>query len=180
MLISFCFNTESNSGEISLFLYTKSQDFMEAETIWYNHPTLEQLNWVKSNTLAESLDINLTEIGSDYLAGTMPVDERTKQPFGLLHGGASVALAETLGSIASLLLVNSDLFIGVGIEINANHVKAVTKGLVTGICKPLHVKGKTHVWEIKIYNEAKELICISRFTCAIVSKEKMRDKMKSA
>lgn len=151
---------------------------MEAQTIWYSQPTLEQLNWVKANTLAESLEINLTEIGNDYLVGTMPVDNRTKQPFGLLHGGASVALAETLGSIASLSVVNQDLFIGVGIEINANHVKAVTKGLVTGICKPLHIKGKTHVWEIKIYNEANEMTCVSRFTCAIVSKQKMQEKMK--
>ncbi len=94
-------------------------------------------------------------------------------------GGASVALAETLGSIASLLVVNQDLFIGVGIEINANHVKAVTQGIVTGVCKPLHIKGKTHVWEIKIYNEAKEMTCVSRFTCAIVSKQKMQEKMKS-
>jgi 1,4-dihydroxy-2-naphthoyl-CoA hydrolase len=151
---------------------------MEPETIWYDHPTLEQLNWVKANTLAEALDINITEIGPDFLTGTMPVDKRTKQPLGLLHGGASVALAETLGSIASWMVVDSKLFVGVGIEINANHVKAVTQGLVTGICKPLHVKGKTHVWEIKIYNESKDLICISRFTCAIVSKEKMAGKMK--
>ncbi|HET8963686.1 MAG TPA: hotdog fold thioesterase [Chitinophagales bacterium] len=150
---------------------------MNSEKIWYGHPTLEKLQWVKKNTLAESLDINITEIGNDYLLGTMPVDKRTKQPFGLLHGGASVALAETLGSIASWLVVNPELFIGVGIEINANHVKAVTRGYVTGVCKPLHVKGKTHVWEIKIYNEAKELTCISRFTCAIVSKEKMAAKM---
>jgi|SRR3954468_19676709 len=150
---------------------------MEPEKIWYSHPTLEKINWIKPNTLAESLDINITEIGNDYLAGTMPVDNRTKQPFGLLHGGASVALAETLGSIASLLVINQDLFIGVGIEINANHVKAVTQGLVTGICKPLHIRGKTHVWEIKIYNEAKEMICVSRFTCAIVSKAKMQEKI---
>lgn len=152
---------------------------MEAQTIWYKHTTIEELNWVKANTLGESLDINLTEIGNDYLTGTMPVDKRTKQPFGLLHGGASVALAETLGSIASLLVVNQELFIGVGIEINANHVKAVTKGLVTGICKPLHIKGKTHVWEIKIYNEAREMTCVSRFTCAIVSRQKMLERMKS-
>lgn len=150
---------------------------MDAEKIWYNEPTLEKIQWVKANTLAESLDINITEIGNDYLVGTMPVDKRTKQPFGLLHGGASVALAETLGSIASWLIVNPELFIGVGIEINANHVKAVTQGHVTGICKPLHVKGKTHVWEIKIYNDANELTCISRFTCAIVSKEKMAKKL---
>lgn len=146
---------------------------MESKKIWYGQPTLEGINWIKKNTLAESLEINITEIGDDYLAGTMPVDNRTKQPFGLLHGGASVALAETLGSIASLLVVNQEFFIGVGIEINANHVKAVTDGLVKGVCKPIHIKGKTHVWEIRIYNEANELNCISRFTCAVVSKEKM-------
>jgi 1,4-dihydroxy-2-naphthoyl-CoA hydrolase len=150
---------------------------MEAQQIWYNKPTLEQLNGVKANTLAESLDINFTEIGNDYIVGTMPVDNRTKQPFGLLHGGASVSLAETLGSIASLLTVNQELFTAVGIEINANHVKAVTKGLVTGVCRPLHIKGRTHVWEIKIYNEAKEMNCVSRFTCAIVSKQKMQEKI---
>ena len=150
---------------------------MEENKIWYDEPTLEKLSWIKANTLGESLDINLTEIGNDYLVGTMPVDRRTKQPFGLLHGGASVALAETLGSMASWMLVNPELFVAVGIEINANHVKAVTKGLVTGICKPIHVKGKTHVWEIKIYNESNELACISRFTCAIVSKAKMQEKI---
>lgn len=146
---------------------------MESKKIWYGQPTLDEISWVKKNTLGESLDMNITEIGDDYLVGTMPVDKRTKQPFGLLHGGASVALAETLGSVASLLVVNQELFIGVGIEINANHVKAVTEGMVTGICKPVHIKGKTHVWEIRIYNSANELNCISRFTCAIVSKEKM-------
>jgi 1,4-dihydroxy-2-naphthoyl-CoA hydrolase len=102
----------------------------------------------------------------------MPVDEKTKQPFGLLHGGANVALAETLGSVASLLVVNQELFIGVGVEINANHLKAVFNGKVTGICKPLHIEGKNHVWEIKIYNDAKELSCISRFTCTIIPKNK--------
>ena len=125
------------------------------------------------NTLAESLDIKVTEIGDDFLKGTMPVDKRTKQPFGLLHGGASVALAETLGSIASWLMVDNELFIGVGIEINANHIKAVTTGTVTGICKPIHCKGMNHIWEIKIYNDAEELTCISRFTCAIILKSKL-------
>lgn len=148
------------------------------EKIWYKDPTLELVNGIKKNTLAEALDINITEIGNDCLIATMPVDQRTKQPFGLLHGGASVALAETLGSIASWLIVNPELFIGVGIEINANHVRAVTQGKVTGVCKPIHVKGKTHVWEIKIYNESNELTCISRFTCAIISKIKMQEKMK--
>ena len=102
----------------------------------------------------------------------MPVDERTKQPFGLLHGGASVALAETLGSVASLLVVNSELFIGVGIEINANHIKAVFNGFVKGVCRPLNIIGKNHVWEIKIYNDKEELTCVSRFTCTIIPKNK--------
>ena len=144
--------------------------------IWYADPTVESLDWMNANTLAESLNIKVTEIGDDYIKGTMPVDGRTKQPFGLLHGGASVALAETLGSIASWLMVNPELFIGVGIEINANHVKAVMDGTVTAICKPIHVKGMNHIWEIKIYNDADELTCISRFTCSVVSKAKMQGK----
>jgi 1,4-dihydroxy-2-naphthoyl-CoA hydrolase len=144
--------------------------------IWYADPTVESLDWMNSNTLSESLQIRITEIGHDYLKGTMPVDGRTKQPFGLLHGGASVALAETLGSIASWLTVNPELFIGVGIEINANHIKAVKEGYVTAICKPIHIKGMNHIWEIKIYNDVGELTCISRFTCRIVSKAKMEGK----
>ena len=104
-----------------------------SDSIWYGNPVLADLEWMNKNTLAQSLDIRITEIGKDFLKGTMPVDERTKQPFGLLHGGASVALAETLGSVASWLVVNRELFIGVGIEINANHVKAVTSGIVTAM-----------------------------------------------
>lgn len=150
---------------------------MISEKIWYANPTIEDLDWMNANTLADSLHIRVTEVGDDYIKGTMPVDGRTKQPFGLLHGGASVALAETLGSIASWLVVNPDLFIGVGIEINANHIKAVTKGFVTGVCKPISIKGVNHIWEIKIYNDSEELICISRFTCSIVSKQKMQQKL---
>ncbi|MCW3086262.1 MAG: hypothetical protein JWP12_3628 [Bacteroidetes bacterium] len=150
---------------------------MSDQKIWYTDPTVESLDWMNRNTLADSLHIRVTEIGDDYIKGTMPVDGRTKQPFGLLHGGASVALAETLGSIASWLIVNPELFIGVGIEINANHVKAVTEGMVTGICRPIHVKGRNHIWEIKIYNEAGDLTCISRFTCSIVAKDKMKVKV---
>lgn len=149
---------------------------MENKKIWYSDPSIKDLDWMNKDTLAESLHIRITEIGDDFIKGTMPVDERTKQPFGLLHGGASVALAETLGSVASWLMVNPELFIGVGIEINANHIKAVRSGVVTGICKPIHVKGRNHIWEIKIYNEEGDLTCISRFTCAIVSKDKMQMK----
>jgi 1,4-dihydroxy-2-naphthoyl-CoA hydrolase len=146
---------------------------MENKKIWYSDPTVESIDWMNAKTLSESLNIRVTEIGNDFIKGTMPVDERTKQPFGLLHGGASVALAETLGSIASWLLVNPEMFIGVGIEINANHIKAVTSGFVTGVCKPIHVKGINHIWEIKIFNDAGELTCISRFTCTIIAKSKV-------
>ncbi len=140
--------------------------------IWHTHPNLLDINSLNKNTLGDTLGIEFTEVGPDYIVATMPVDERTKQPFGLLHGGANVALAETLGSVASLLVVNSDVFIGVGVEINANHIKAVLSGKVKGVCSPLNVAGKNHVWDIKIYNEANELTCVSRFTCTIIPKSK--------
>ena len=141
-------------------------------SIWHKTPNLSEINTLNQNTLGENLGIEFTEVGSNYLVATMPVDNRTKQPFGLLHGGANVALAETLGSVASLLTVNSEMFIGVGIEINANHIKAVFNGKVKGICSPLNIAGKNHIWDIKIYNEANELTCVSRFTCMIVPKNK--------
>ncbi|MCC6180410.1 MAG: hotdog fold thioesterase [Bacteroidia bacterium] len=141
--------------------------------IWYSSPNLDEINQLNKNTLGETLAIEFIEIGHDYLVATMPVDNRTKQPFGILHGGANVVLAETMGSVASLLTVNRELFIGVGIEINANHIKAVSSGKVKGICKPLNIAGKNHIWDIKIYNEANELTCVSRFTCTIVAKNRI-------
>lgn len=141
-------------------------------TIWYKEPSLIEINSLNKNTLGENLGIEFTEVGANHIVATMPVDERTKQPFGLLHGGANVALAETLGSVASLLIVNSEVFIGVGVEINANHMKAVFSGKVKGVCSPLNITGKNHVWDIKIYNEANELTCVSRFTCTIIPKNK--------
>ena len=140
--------------------------------IWNKTPNLTDINNLNKNSLGQTLGIDFTEIGSDFIMAKMPVDERTKQPFGLLHGGASVAVAETLGSVASLLVVNSELFIGVGIEINANHIKAVFNGFVKGVCRPLNIIGKNHVWEIKIYNDKEELTCVSRFTCTIIPKNK--------
>ena len=139
--------------------------------IWYGDFSLELLNGLGKNTLSEALGICVTELGEDHLTATMPFGNATRQPFGLMHGGASVALAETLGSLASWCCVNRDLFIGVGIEINANHLAAVTEGSVTGICRPIRMKGKLHVWEIKIYNDANELTCISRFTCMVIPKK---------
>jgi 1,4-dihydroxy-2-naphthoyl-CoA hydrolase len=137
-------------------------------TIWKGEITTPMLNNLNKNTLGEFFDINFVEVGSDFLKATMPVTAKTKQPFGLLHGGASVALAETIGSVASWCVINRDVFMGVGIEINANHIKSVTNGLVTAICKPIKIGGKIHIWEIKITNESDDLCCICRFTTMIV------------
>lgn len=141
-------------------------------TIWHEKPHIQQINQLNAGTLGQSLGIEFVEVGDDYLSAVMPVDKRTIQPFGLLHGGANVALAETLGSVASLFVVDRSNFIAVGIEINANHIKAVMSGKVTGICRPLNIAGRNHIWDIKIYNDEEELTCISRFTCTIVPKSK--------
>jgi 1,4-dihydroxy-2-naphthoyl-CoA hydrolase len=139
-------------------------------SIWNGSITTEMLNELNKNTLGEFFDINFTEVGPDFLKATMPVSSRTKQPFGLLHGGASVALAETIGSVASWCVVNRELFMGVGVEINASHVRSVTEGTVTAICSPLKISGKTHLWEIKILNEKNDLCCVSRFTAMVIPK----------
>jgi len=139
--------------------------------IWYD-PTItpDQLNPLSRGTMGEHLGIVLTEIGEDYLKGTMPVDHRTRQPYGLLHGGASVALAETLGSVASAFVVDRSRYDCVGLEINANHVRGVREGLVTGTARPVHLGKTTHVWDIRIHDEREKLVCISRLTVAIVKK----------
>ena len=129
--------------------------------------TLEELNALSRNTLMVPLGIRFTEIGPDYLRGTMPVDARTHQPYGLLHGGASAALAETLGSTAAGMCVGEGEGV-VGIEINANHLSGVREGLVTGTARPLHVGRSTQVWEIRIEDEAGKLVCVSRLTLAVI------------
>ena len=143
------------------------------KNIWFGAPALQDVAWMQKNTLSESLNIQLTEIGPDFLIGEMPVNEKTKQPFGICHGGAYVALAEELGSIASWLMVDRENFIGVGVEINANHLKAVRSGKVTGVCRPIHVAGRNHVWEIRISDSSGDLCCISRFTCTIVARNRI-------
>ena len=130
--------------------------------------SVERLNQLSRGTAMEPLGIVFTEIGHDFVRGTMPVDERTRQPYGLLHGGASVLLAETLGSSGGNLCVPEGK-VCVGIEINANHVRAVRSGVVTGTARPVHVGGRTQVWEIRIEDEAGELVCISRLTLAVIS-----------
>jgi 1,4-dihydroxy-2-naphthoyl-CoA hydrolase len=140
--------------------------------IWYNkNISIAELLPFGKNTLGEHLGMQFTEIGDNFLKATMPVDNRTKQPYGLLHGGASVALAETLGSVGSSLIVNPELFIVVGMEINANHLRSVKEGFVTGIATPIHIGATSHIWEIKIINEQEKLVCISRLTVAVLKKK---------
>lgn len=132
--------------------------------------TLETLNTTSANTMVAHLGIEYTRLGEDFIEARMPVDHRTHQPLGLLHGGASVALAETLGSVAATCCVNPVTQYCVGLEINANHLKSVRDGFVTGIAKPIHLGKRTHVWEIKIVNQSQELVCISRITLAVLDK----------
>ncbi|MDG2517546.1 hotdog fold thioesterase [Lysobacter soli] len=132
-------------------------------------PDLATLNALSRNTAMEPLGIMFTEAGHDFIRATMPVDERTRQPYGLLHGGASVLLAETLGSSAGMLCVGEDEAC-VGIEINANHLRGVREGTVTGTARPLHVGGRTQVWEIRIEDERHRLVCVSRITLAVIAR----------
>jgi 1,4-dihydroxy-2-naphthoyl-CoA hydrolase len=138
--------------------------------IWRSLLSVEALNGNQQGTLNAALGILFTEIGDDYIRGTMPVDARTVQPFGLLHGGASVALAETLGSTGAAMCVDAQQYQVVGQEINANHVRAARNGLVTGTARPVHIGGRTHVWAINIVNDADKLVCISRITMAVIKR----------
>ncbi len=140
-------------------------------SLWSQAIDLDRINASRSGTLVEHLDIRVTEVGDDWLRGTMPVDARTHQPFGLLHGGASVALAETLGSMAANLTLDISREMAVGLDLNANHVRAVTEGLVTGTARALHLGRSTQVWEIRIEDEQQRLVCISRLTMAVVPRK---------
>lgn len=133
--------------------------------------TVEFINQWSRNTMSENIGIEFTLIGEDFLEARMPVDHRTHQPLGLLHGGASVALAETMGSVAATLCVDTAKQFCVGLDINANHLRSVKSGFVKGITKPIHIGKKTQVWEIRITNEANELVCISRITMAVLDKK---------
>jgi 1,4-dihydroxy-2-naphthoyl-CoA hydrolase len=130
------------------------------------------LNQMGQNNMVGHLAIEITEVGEDFIKASMPVDHRTKQPMGLLHGGASVALAETLGSVAATCTVNLEKQYCVGLEINANHIKSAREGYVHGITRPIHIGKRTQIWEIKISNDAEELVCISRITMAVIDKKK--------
>ncbi len=132
--------------------------------------TLESLNKLSVNTMVSHLGIEFTRIGDDFIEAKMPVDSRTQQPMGLLHGGASVTLAETLGSVAATCCVDNQTQYCVGLDINANHIKSAKSGYVLGVTRPVHIGKRTQVWEIKIRNEKEELICISRITMAVIDK----------
>ena len=134
---------------------------------------VSHLQEICKNTMVEHLGIEFIELRENYITAKMPVDHRTHQPMGLLHGGASIALAETLGSVASSIFVDFNKFHCVGLEINANHLKSVRNGYVTGKATPIHLGKKTHVWDIQIKNESNELVCISRLTVAVIKKKEI-------
>jgi len=139
--------------------------------LWKQPVSLERVNAFSRNTLADALGIRITDIGDDYVRGTLPVDARTHQPFGLLHGGASVALAETLGSLGGMLTLDPEVEVAVGLDINANHVRGVKSGTVTGTARALHLGRSTQVWEIRIEDERAKLVCIARLTLAVVPRQ---------
>lgn len=140
--------------------------------IWFKKTlSLEDISPIGKETMGEYIGIEWTELGSNFIKAKMPVDNRTRQPYGLLHGGASCTLAETIGSVASAMVVDHSKFACVGMEINANHVRSAREGFVTGIAMPLHLGSNTHVWDIKISDEAGNLVCISRLTVAIIPKK---------
>lgn len=140
-------------------------------SIWFNPAvTAKDLHPLGVNTMAEHIGIEFTEIGDNYLKAKMQVDHRTQQPYGFLHGGASATLAETMGSVASALVIDQSVYSCVGLEINANHIRGVKEGYVFGTALPLHIGRSTHVWDIKIYDQWEKLVCVSRLTVAILKK----------
>ena len=140
--------------------------------IWFNKQlALEDFHSLEKDTMGAYVGIEWVELGKDFLKAKMPVDHRTKQPYGLLHGGASCVLAETIGSIASAMVVDHSKFVCVGLEINANHVRSARDGYVTGVATPLHLGANTHVWDIKIYDALDKLVCISRLTVAVIPRK---------
>ncbi|WP_291911216.1 hotdog fold thioesterase [Chitinophaga sp. CB10] len=141
------------------------------KAIWHSlNVSLDQLNEMGAGTMAACLGMEFTEIGPDYLKMMMPVDQRTVQPYGLLHGGASAALAETIGSVGSGLIIDPEKSICVGMEINANHIRGVRSGYVHATAKPLHIGASSHVWDIRITDDQHRLVCVSRLTVSILAK----------
>ena len=143
-------------------------------SIWFDKDiTLSKLKNFGLDAMSNLLDMEWVSIGEDFLEVRMPVNEKTKQAYGILHGGASCVLAETVGSLASALVIDLEKFRCVGLEINANHIRSATEGFVTGLCKPLHLGKTTHVWDIKIFDDLKKLVCVSRLTVVIIDKSRL-------
>lgn len=139
-------------------------------TIWFKEFSLEELNRRGDKTMSDFLGIQFTEVGDDYLTATMPVTERTKQPIGILHGGANVVLAETVASTAANAVIDLAHFYCVGLEINANHLRSMRAGLVTATTSPIHLGRTTQVWQINIFNEEGKQTCVSRMTAAVITR----------
>ena len=141
-------------------------------SIWFKDDfSLDKLSALSAGTMAAFLGIEWLEVGENFIKAKMPVDERTRQPYGLLHGGASCVLAETIGSVASALVIDQSKAFCVGLEINANHIRKAKNGYVTGIGSPLHLGSSTHVWDIKIYDDIDKLVCVSRLTVAVLKRQ---------
>ena len=142
----------------------------DIESIWKRPTDIAAINQRHQNTLAQHLEMQVTEVGPDYLTASMPVDARTHQPLGILHGGASVALAESVGSLSANLALDTDHY-AVGLDINANHIKMARSGLVYATARPRHLGRSTQVWTIDIVNESQQLVCTSRLTMAVMLKQ---------
>jgi|GraSoiStandDraft_4_1057263.scaffolds.fasta_scaffold00174_3 1,4-dihydroxy-2-naphthoyl-CoA hydrolase len=145
---------------------------MNTMKIWFNKElSLDDIKPLGKGTMGEYIGIEWMELGENFIRARMPVDHRTKQPYGLLHGGASCVLSETIGSVASAMVVDHSKYICVGMEINANHVRSAREGFVTGIATPLHLGSNTHVWDVRIYDELEKLVCVSRLTVAVIPRK---------
>jgi 1,4-dihydroxy-2-naphthoyl-CoA hydrolase len=142
--------------------------------IWVTPFTLEEVNRRCVNSLSDNLGIQFTELGKDFLTACMPIDKRTLQPMGILHGGASAALAETVGSAAANYCLDQNLYVAVGLDLNINHIRPAKSGLIKAVARPFHLGKTTQVWEIHLMNEEGKLIAISRLTMAVISKESLR------
>lgn len=140
-------------------------------SVWFAKPTPEAINAASKKTISELIGIEVVEVGDDFIRGKMPVDERTHQPFGILHGGASVVLAESLGSMAANFSVDPSKYYCVGLDINANHISSIRSGWVEGVARPIHIGRSTQVWEIKISAENNKLVCISRLTMSVLERK---------
>ncbi|MCL7988311.1 hotdog fold thioesterase [Sphingobacterium sp. lm-10] len=138
--------------------------------MWFKEYSLEEINTLFAKNMTGFLGIEAVEIRDDAIIARMPITDKVKQPYGLLHGGASVVLAESVGSVATNLIVDPDKYVGVGLEVNANHLRPVLSGEVIATCTPLHIGGKTHIWDIKIRDSKGKLTCVSRLTVAIIRK----------